>query len=730
MHRRTCPLCEAMCGLEVHVDDGQVVLIRGDRDDVWSKGYLCPKGTTIGALHHDPDRLREPLVREGDTWREVTWHEAFARCEELIAGVLERHGRDAIAVYLGNPLAHNASLGRYTGLFIGLSQVANIYSPGPMDQWPRNVVSLLLYGNMWRIPTPDLHRTQHWLLLGGNPQASQGSLLACADVLGQIDAIRARGGKVVVVDPRRTGTADRADEWVPIRPGTDAALLAAMVQTLFAEDLTDLGALADVVDGVDEVRTLTAAFTPERVAATCGIPADTIRRMAREVAAAPSAAVYGRIGTCTQEFGTLASWLLDVVNVLTGNLDRPGGMMFATPLVESVTAIPPPDLEQGFVDRSRSRVRGIPEVLGQYPLSCLAEEMDTPGEGQLRALVTVAGNPALSGPEAARLDAALGGLEAMISVDNYLNETTRHAHVVLPGLSALEQPHLDDLILLWTVRSWARYSAPVFPRDDGRPEEWEILVRLGAMLAGLPSEGLDVQGIDDGYVAALAELWGVDPAVASSGSPGKGPERLFDVQIRCGPFGDRYGERPDGLTLEKLRAATDGLDLGPMQPQLRELLAVVGGRLALAPPYIAADLARLEARLDRDGDGLVLVSRRHLRSNNSWLHNMAVLVKGRDRCTLLIHPDDAAAAGVVDGAAARVSSTAGSIVVPVEVSDEMAPGVVCLPHGWGHDKEGTRLAVAREHAGVNYNELTPGDLYDPLSNTAVVNGIPVEVAPV
>ena len=727
---RTCPLCEAMCGLELEIEGDRVVRLRPDDADVWSKGYVCPKGATIPQLHADPDRLRAPMIREGSTWREATWDEAFRRCEELLGGVLARHGKSAVSCYIGNPTAHNFSLARYVGLFMGLSQLPVIYSAGTVDQWPKNVSCMLMYGHMWWIPTPDVQRTQYWMILGGNPQASQGSLLACPDLLGEIDRIRARGGKTVVIDPRRTGTADRADEWVPIVPGTDAAFLLAICNVLFAENLVKLGDLGDLVNGVEEIRAVAAEFTPERVADTCRIPADTIRRLAREIAGAPSAAVYGRIGLCNQEFGTLASALIDVVNILTGNFDRPGGLMFGKPIAWSVNSLPNPEFANGLeFGRWKTRVRGAAEVLGQAPLSCMAEEIATPGEGQIRALVTIAGNPVISAPDAGRLDDALPLLECMIAIDNYLNETTRHAHVILPGLSALEQPHFDDLIAMWAVRSAGNYSAPVFPPAPGRPAEWEILLKLGALAGGMTLEQIDVAAIDDGYFMALAMAQGIDAAKILPLYEGRGPERLLDLQIRTGPFGDRYGENPGGLTLQHFVDAPHGIDMGPLVPRLRELLSTPSGKVELAHGYVMADVARLRARLERRVERLLLVSRRHLRSNNSWMHNLETLVRGRDRCTLLVHPDDARAKSLADGALARVTSEAGSIVVPVQVSDEMMPGVVSLPHGWGHDKDGIRLGVAKQYAGVNSNILSPGRLVDPLSNNAVVNGIEVEVAP-
>jgi anaerobic selenocysteine-containing dehydrogenase len=734
IHYRTCPLCEAMCGLELHVDDGHVTLTRGDRGDVWSKGFICPKGTTLGHLHDDPDRLREPMLRDGDRWTSVSWDTAFERCEELLLGVRERYGPAALTAYIGNPTAHNFSLGRYVGMLMGLAAFPMIYSAGTVDQWPKNVACALMYGNMWSIPAPDVPRTDYFVVMGANPHASQGSLLACPDLLGEIDGIRARGGKTVVIDPRRTGTADRADEWIPIVPGTDAAFLLGVVHVLFAEALIDLGDVADLVNGVDDVAVVARDFPPEAVAATCGIDAETIRRLAREIAAARAAAVYGRIGLCNQEFGTLASWLIDVVNVLTGNFDRPGGLMFGNPIAWSLASLPNPEWADGYhFGRWHSRVRGAPEVLGQVPVSCLAEEIATPGEGQLKALVTIAGNPVISAPDAGRLDAALPMLECMISVDNWLNETTRHAHVILPGLSALEQPHYDELIWSWASRSAGNYSPAVLPRDD-RPHEWEILIRLGALCAGMRNDEIDVAALDDDFLAALATAKGLEPAdvlaqYEGTRLEGGGPERLLDLTIRTGPWGDWYGREPDGLTLASFEAEPHGIDRGPMVPRARDVVRTPSGKIELAPSYIIGDVPRLRDRLAREGEALVLTSRRHVRSNNSWMHNVTVLVKGKDRCTLLIHPDDAEHAGVTDGALARVSSEAGSVEVPVEVSDEMMRGVVSLPHGWGHDKLDARLSVAREHAGVNNNLLAPGTFVDAISGNAAVNGIPVEVVP-
>jgi anaerobic selenocysteine-containing dehydrogenase len=728
-----------MCGLRVTVEAGRVKQIRPNDDDVWSRGFICPKGAALGELHHDPDRVRVPLLRQPDgSFREASWEEALDATARGIQDVVARHGPGAVTAYIGNPTAHNWSLSRYVPAFIALSGLGQTYSAGTVDQWPKNLSSLLMFGGMWAFPIPDLDRTDYLLMLGANPHASQGSLLAAPDLLGRCDAIVKRGGRVVVVDPRRTGTVRHASEWLPIQPGTDAAFLLALAHVIFAEGRERLRGLESRANGLTELRALVAGFAPEAVEGACRIPAATIRRIARELASAERAAVYGRIGTCNQEFGTLASWAVDVLNAITGNLDREGGAMFGNPIAWSLTSLPLPEHANGVeIGRWKTRVRGAPEVLGQVPVSCLAEEIATPGEGQLKALITIAGNPAISAPGADRLDAALPQLEFMVSLDNFVNETTRHAHVILPGLSALEQPHYDEMIWSWAIRSAGKYSPRLFDAGE-RPEEWELLLTLAAICKGAQPKDVNARALDQlffaGLVAGLTQLpgsriHGRDAGEIVAQTAGGGPERLLDLCLRTGPWGDAYGANPGGLTLAELKQHPNGIDRGALVPRLGEILRTPSGKIELAPAYITADLPRLRARLARRDDGLVLVSRRHVRSNNSWMHNVPSLVTGRERCTLLIHPDDARRLGVRDGAPARVTSRAGSLVAPAEVSDEMLPGVVCLPHGWGHDKPGTRTPTARAHAGVNNNVLAPGDAVDVPSGNAIVNGIPVDVAP-
>ena len=736
---RTCPLCEAGCGLSVTVRDGVVTRIRGDQLDVFSHGYLCPKGSTLRQLHEDPDRLRRPLVRRGDRLEPATWAEAWQAVAEGLGAVIESHGRGAIGAYVGNPNAHNLGALLYNRALLKALGSPHVYSASTVDQRPKEISSGLLFGGALTVPVPDVDRTDHLFILGANPFASNGSLATAPDWPGRIERLLARGGELVVVDPRRTRTAEAATEHVPIRPGTDPLLLAAMLEVLFAEDLVDLGSVGDFVRGLDDLASAVAAFTPEAVATRTGIEADTIRRLARGLAEAPTAAVYARIGTTTSPFGTVTSWLVDALNICTGNLDRPGGAMFATPATGGANTRGEPRIGRGVrLGRRHSRVRGLPETFGELPAVCMAEEIETPGEGQVRAMITVAGNPILSTPDAARLDRAFAGLDFMVAIDIYLNETTRHADVILPAPSALEKSHYDVALLALAIRNVANYSPPVLDREPDQPDEWEILCRLAMILQGSPPEDADPTVVDELTIGSLVDAAVADERGPIGGrdrdeildalAPRRGPERVLDFMLRTGPYGDAFGTVPDGLSLAVLEDHPHGIDLGPLQPRMPDILRTPDGMIDLAPEILAADLLdRLAPSLQDPPDGLLLVGRRHLRSNNSWMHNVAVLVKGKPRCTLQIHPDDADARGLKDGTSAEVRSRTGSLVAPVEVTDAVMPGVVSLPHGWGHDADGARLSVAAEHAGVNSNLLADTELYDPISGTAVLNGIPVEV---
>ena len=725
---RTCPLCEATCGLEITVDRGAVTRIRGDRDDVFSHGFICPKGSTLGDLHTDSDRLRSPMIRLGREWREVSWDEAYLEIERRLSAVVVEHGADSVGVYLGNPNVHGPAGMLYLRPLVKALGTRNVFSATSVDQLPKHVSSGLMFGHPASIPVPDIDRTAYLLMLGANPKASNGSLATAPDWPGRMQAIRDRGGKVVVVDPRRTESADAATEHVFIRPGSDAAWLAAIATEILGEGLANPGRLARFTSGLEALPGLLTGFTAESIARFTRIDPLVTRRIARELAAAPSAAVYGRLGTHTASFGTLASWLVDVLNLITGNLDRPGGAMFARSATET------PRRRPFTPGRWASRARGLPEMLGELPVATLADEITTPGPGQVRALVTVAGNPARSTPDSVRLEAALDTLELMVSVDPYLNETTRHADVVLPPPSALERSHFDLAFTTLSVRNVANYSPPTFEAQG--PAEWEILLRLTAIASGVDA-GADLALLDDfgissriaGEVAdAASPIAGRDPQqILDELEPRRGPERAIDYLLRIGPYGDGFGANPEGLTLSALEGHPHGLDLGALEPRLPELLCTESGKIETTPRWITDDLPRLAAAVDRADDGMVLVGRRHVRSNNTWMHNVESLMRGRNRSQLMIHPDDARRLELTDGGKAVVSSRAGAVTATVAVTDEMMPGVVSLPHGWGHDDPFARLSVASREPGVNANALTGSDLIDPISGNAALNGVPVEV---
>jgi anaerobic selenocysteine-containing dehydrogenase len=739
---RTCPLCEAGCGLEITVKNGSVTRIRGDVDDVFSRGYICPKGSTLKQLHDDPDRLRKPLIKRNGVHVEVEWDEAWREVERGLGGVIAAHGRNAVATYMGNPSAHNLgsmTFGRVVLQGIGTRQR---YSASSVDQAPKQLAGGLMFGTVQSVPIPDVDNTQYLLMLGANPYASNGSLCTAPDFPGRIEAILARGGKVVVVDPRRSETAEKASEWLAIIPNGDGLFLAAIAQVLFAEELVAVGThVAAHLNGLDEIREAVARFTPEAVERACGIDAATIRRIARELAAAPSASVYGRIGTTTTAFGATTSWLVDVVNTLTGNLDREGGSLFTLPAAGGATTKGQPGRGKGFqYGKGVSRVKSLPEVMGEFPVAVLADEILTPGDGQVRAMVTLAGNPVLSNPNSAKLDRALASLEFMVSVDIYLNETTRHADVILPPPSHLQRDHYDVFLLAFAVRNVANYSPAVLPLDEGQPDEWEILAKLGMIAQGAGIDA-DPAVADDLAITNLvgsavrdstSNICGRDAdeilAMLSRGGR-RGPARMVDFMLRTGPYGDAFGAAPEGLSLDVLLDNPHGIDLGALRSRIPEVLRTPSGKIELAPPQMIGDVERLWAHAQSvNDDALMLVGRRHVRSNNSWMHNVAVLVKGKPRCTLQMNPLDAATRGITHGQAVRVRSRVGEVLAPVEITDGIRAGVVSLPHGWGHSVPGTRLSVAGEYAGVNSNALTDEELFDPISGTSVLNGIPVSVS--
>jgi anaerobic selenocysteine-containing dehydrogenase len=734
---RACPLCEATCGIAVEVDRaaGRIVTIRGDEEDPFSRGYLCPKAYGLKALQEDPDRLRRPIRRTASGWEEIGWEEALSFAAEGLRGLRDAHGAESLAAYVGNPNAHDLGAALYLPALLRSLGSKRRFSATSVDQLPKMLSSAALFGGVFTIPIPDLDRTQYLLMLGANPLASNGSLMTAPDAPGRLRRIRERGGRIVVVDPRRSETAEIADEHLFIKPGSDAFFLFALVHVLFEEGLVSLGRLEPMVRGTEALRTLAKEFPPEAVARSTGIDAATTRRIAREFAAAERAACYGRIGTCTQEFGTLASWLVDAVNVLTGNLDREGGAMFPRGAAGPGRDRPRRDGRIPYA-RWRSTVRNLPEFGGELPAATLAEEIDAAGEKRIRGLLTVAGNPALSTPNGARLSRALAGLDFMVSIDIYRNETTQHANVILPPNSPLERTNYDIFFEQLSVRNVSKLSPRVLePSPDSR-EQWWILAELAGRLGGANADTVDELVLSHLLKATVGGEQTSCPDVTEAEAraalgPVRGPERILDLMLRAGPWGDRFDEDSDGLSLAVLRGAEHGIDLGPLEPRLPGLLGTASGAIELAPELLVSDVPRLRAALDerrREGS-LVLVGRRHLRSNNSWMHNLRPLAKGRDRCTLLIHPGDAVRLGLEDGGRARVKSRVGELVAPVSVSDEMMPGVVSLPHGFGHDAPGAQLSVAADFAGVNVNLLNDETRLDVLSGNAVLNGLPVEVAP-
>jgi anaerobic selenocysteine-containing dehydrogenase len=732
VHHRICPFCEACCGLELTLDEGQVTRIKGHDADVFSQGYICPKGVALKDLHNDPDRLRAPLVKRRGQFVEVSWDEAFAEIERKLLPIMDRYGRNSLAVVLGNPIVHK------TGLFLYLPRLMralannNLYGAATLDQMPKQLSSGLMFGDWLSIPVPDIERTDLLLILGANPMVSNGSLWTVPNFRDKAKAVRARGGKLIVVDPRRTETAKHADQHVFIYPGADVFLLLGMIHALFDEKLVRVGRLVPYISGIEAVEAAVAGFAPEKVTARCGISAGTIRELARAVAMAEKAAVYGRIGTCTQEYGTLSSWLIDVVNILTGHLDEPGGAMFPKAAAFQSNTRGKAGTGKGIVTgRRKSRVSGAPEVFGEFPISCLAEEIETPGQGQVKALIALASNLVLSSPNGPRVAAALDQLEFMVCVDIYLNETTRHAHVILPGLSSLEEMHYDVAFSQFAYRNQVRYSRPVLTPPEGQRAEWEILLHLIAIVQGKGSQA-DVRQLDDELL--LEDVRRISPAhaddIIKALSRRQGPERLLDLGIRTGPYGDQFGLNPEGLNLEKVMAAEDGIDLGPLSPRMPEILKTPSGKIELAPAQLLEDLQRASASLARPVPELVVIGRRQLHSNNSWMHNLPVLAKGANRCTALVSPTDAERLGLRHGGQARIAHNGQSVELQVEVTDEMMPGVVSLPHGWGHDLPGARLSVAAARPGANLNALMDENLRDPLSGNSVLNGVPVQMSPV
>jgi anaerobic selenocysteine-containing dehydrogenase len=720
LHYRACNLCEAICGIEIKVEADQRLTIRGDKDDPFSRGYICPKAVALQDIHNDNDRLRHPVRRTPTGWQPISWEQAFDEVAQNLKRVNAKYGRNSVGTYLGNPTVHNYGALLFAPGFIRSLRTRNRFSATSVDQLAHHVAAFLMFGHQLLLPIPDIDRTKLFLVLGANPAVSNGSMMTAPGMGRRLQELRQRGGKVILIDPRQNETARLADQHLFIRPGTDVLLLLALLHVVFDEGLTRPGPLASFTNGLETVANLVKEFAPERVAPITGIDSDEIRRLAREFATAESAVCYGRIGVSTQEFGAVCQWLINVLNIVTGNLDRPGGAMFTLPAFDPLSA-PESLAPRGSFARWHSRVRKLPEFAGELPVAALAEEILTEGPGQVKALVTLAGNPVLSTPNGRELDKALESLEFMVSIDLYINETTQHAHIILPPTSPLERGHFDVVFNLLAVRNTAKFSPPLFQPGADTRADWEILAELQTRIENNGHRSSILRRVQRKFSRKFL-----------------GPERILDLGLRFGPYGARLNPFSKGLTLAKVKKAVHGIDLGPMTSCLPKRLGTPDKRIELAPELLVKDVERVKSKLldsapQNLNGNLLLIGRRHLRSNNSWMHNTRRLlrdVETKPRCTILMHPVDAVSRSLSAGQKVRVESRVGSIVVPIEVSDEMMPGVVSIPHGWGHDRPGNKLAVAKEHAGQSINDITDNQAIDTLCGTAAFNGTIVTVAAV
>ena len=694
-HYRTCNICEAMCGLEIKHQGNEILSIKGDKEDPFSRGHICPKAVALQDFYADKDRLKTPLRRTADGWKEITWDEALDEIATRFRGIQQSHGQNAVGVYLGNPNAHNFGNAIMLPRFFKALGTNNRFSSASADQLPHHVASNYMLGAGMLIPVPDIDHTDFMLVIGANPIVSNGSLMTAPGVHKRLKAIQDRGGKIVVVDPRKTETAKKADQHLFIQPETDALLMLALVHTLFAEDRVNYGHLEAMIEGADRLEDAVKPYSPDAVAGACGIDADTIHQLARDMSEAKSAVCYSRMGASTQSFGGLCQWLNNVLNILTGNFDRRGGAMFPQPAF---------DLLQGrkgkasSYGRYESRVRKLPFFNSEFPVATMADEVLTPGDDQIRAMITIAGNPVLSAPGGNKLDEAFESLDFMVSVDIYLNETTRHADIILPATTGLEVPHFDVFFNSFAVRNTVKFSEPMFEKTANQKHDWEILRDLALKLTGREDDGVT-------------------------------PEMMLDGGLKQGAYGK------DGMSLDHLKANPHGVDLGPLQPCLEHRIQTDDDKIHIAPQLYLDDLKRLndsgllESKTESDYP-FAMISRRLPRSHNTWTQNSRRLVKGKDPCTLQINPEDAKQLGLEDGQIAQVSSPAGEVCLPVELNDDMFAGVVSIPQGWGHNRQDTAMNVAQAQPGVSMNDLTDSRRVDELTGNAAFNGTRVTVTAV
>ena len=705
-----------MCGIEVATQGNRILSIKGDKDNPFSAGHICPKASALKDLYDDPDRLKRPVKKVGDEWQEIPWSEAFDYVAEKLHHTQTTHGKDAVGVYLGNPNAHNMGAILFGPYFYRALESHNRYSATSVDQLPHHIVSRRLFGHMSQIPIPDIDHTQHFVIIGGNPLASNGSIMTVPNVKKRLKDVQKRGGKVVVIDPKRTDTADLSCEHHFIRPGSDVLLLLAMLHVVFDKQLHNAEALLPYAEELLEVEGYVRDFSPEKVSEQTGIEASQVIQLVTDFCEAESAVCYGRMGASVQAFGTLTQYLIMLFNMLTGNLDRQGGMMFTQPAADIL-----PVSSRGSMSGYSSRVRGLPAFAGEYPVACLAEEILTPGEGQIKAMVIGAGNPVVTTPNTEQLERAFSQLDFIVSVDFYISETSRHADIILPPVTPLERDHYDVVFHNFAVRNYATYSEAVVDIDDDQLTDWQIYLSLAERLDKLNGKS----------TAHYQTLWQ------------KQPKGVIDDLLKSGQYGahasanisakenaNGIGNEGDNLSLDKLKAHPHGIDLGPLQPALPDAIFHENKKIDLNFNYFMSDIARVKTHFfdqKRNENKIVLIGRRHIKTNNSWLHNSPRMVKGNNRCTLQLHPIDAAEYDVNEGDRVKVTSRVGELFVEAEITDSIMPGVVSIPHGWGHNKKGIKLGVASQYPGVNTNILTDEMQVDTLSGNSVLNGVPVSL---
>ncbi len=691
---RTCNLCEAICGLEVKVENNTVLSIRGDEQDVFSKGHICPKAVGMKDLHEDPDRLKTPLVKRDGKWIDVSWQEAYALAAKGIIDTQIKYGKDAVGIYQGNPSVHNLGTSLFSPDFVRSLKTKNRYSATSVDQLAHHLAAEYMFGNQLFIPVPDINRTDFWLILGGNPMVSNGSMMTAPDIRGKLRDIQDRGGQVVVIDPRFTETAEKADQHLFIRPGSDIYLLLSMIHIILFNDKMELKHLENCIDA-DEITAIKAAvaqFTPELAEEKTGIPAVDIQGLTDSFLSAKSAVCYGRLGVSASKYGGLSHWAINTINILSGNFDKAGGAMFTNPAVNVSSR----KSKTKRFKRWSSRVRGLPEYGGELPSSTLAEDILTPGEGQIKAMITSCGNPVLSVPNGTKMDSAFESLDFMVCIDIYLNETTKHADVILPPATGLETPHYAIAFHNLAVHNSAKYSEPAVEKSEGAKFDWEIFSELGKACAAYQFQQTG-EAIPDKPEYTL--------------------EQKLDMLLSFGPH---------KLNLETLKKHPHGIDIGPLTSQLPGRLLTDNQQIHVFPDIYQESIETLR-KSSQDDDGFLLIGRRNLRSNNSWMHNLHRMVKGPNTCTALIHPTDASRLQISTGEIIEVSSDVGQVQIEAEVSEEIMPGTISIPHGWGHNRSGIRMSIAQEHAGVSFNDLADEKLVDELSGVSVINAIPIQV---